>query len=179
MQNDLCTPAASLPSIANAWAPHVSFVFSLPPSPRREGRGNSCSPGHAAAPPRPPARLAEPHALPCPRFSSTPSRSPLPPQGYAPHGLPQHSEQALATGAEPKHPAAVATAATGQGSSAARGCRTTTCTSCWAWSGHRHSRRSRRRTGRCRSGATRTGRGRRRGRARHGRRPQRGVRAAL
>ena len=32
MRNDLCTPAASLPPIADAWALHVSFVFNLPPS---------------------------------------------------------------------------------------------------------------------------------------------------
>ena len=36
MRNDLFTPVASLPLLADAWAPHVSFVFNLQPSPEAE-----------------------------------------------------------------------------------------------------------------------------------------------
>ena len=36
MRNDPFTPVASLPLLADAWAPHVSFVFNLQPSPEAE-----------------------------------------------------------------------------------------------------------------------------------------------
>ena len=36
MRNDLFTPVASLPLLADTWAPHVSFVFNLWPLPEAE-----------------------------------------------------------------------------------------------------------------------------------------------
>ena len=36
MWNDLFTPVASLPLLVDVWAPHVSFVFNLQPSPEAE-----------------------------------------------------------------------------------------------------------------------------------------------
>ena len=36
MQNDLFTPVASLPLLADACPPHASFVFDLQPSPEAE-----------------------------------------------------------------------------------------------------------------------------------------------
>ena len=36
MQNNLFTHVVSLPLLADAWAPHVSFVFNLQPSPEAE-----------------------------------------------------------------------------------------------------------------------------------------------
>ena len=36
MRNDLFTPVASLPLLVDVWAPHVSFVFNLQPSPEAE-----------------------------------------------------------------------------------------------------------------------------------------------
>ena len=36
MRNDLFTLVASLPLLADVWAPHISFVFNLQPSPEAE-----------------------------------------------------------------------------------------------------------------------------------------------
>ena len=36
MRNNLFTPVAYHPLLADAWAPHVSFVFNLRPSPKAE-----------------------------------------------------------------------------------------------------------------------------------------------